>query len=217
MATLTASAEKNQHDQQETLRVLGLVAGFDGSYIVIGFHRLKRHRLSRRSLQSRIAQRKQRPRPQLPEKHRQPQSTDRERHHKIESSESESADRKTPARRSSTHPPRGSPASISSNPQQSFRVAFDTAQQQQTERRREIERSRVQAPPIPIRRLRRRKYHGISSGRLPAQMIRNCEKERYAHSTMNANIMLPRSCTCCLVTYSFKGRARGKGSAPARS
>ena len=36
-------------------------------------------------------------------------------------------------------------------------------------------------------------YQGISSGRLPDQMIRNCENEKYAHSITKASIRLPRS------------------------
>src|SRR2546423_5649327 len=34
----------------------------------------------------------------------------------------------------------------------------------------------------------------ISSGRLPAQMIRNCENETYAQNMVNASISLPMSC-----------------------
>src|SRR3954466_15104124 len=34
----------------------------------------------------------------------------------------------------------------------------------------------------------------VSSGRLPAQMMRNCENETYAQNMMNASISLPRSC-----------------------
>ncbi len=39
-------------------------------------------------------------------------------------------------------------------------------------------------------------YQGISSGRLPDQMIRNCEKFRYAHSIVKASSSLPRSWKC---------------------
>src|SRR5882724_10366156 len=34
----------------------------------------------------------------------------------------------------------------------------------------------------------------ISSGRLPAQMIRNCENETYAQNMVNASMSLPMSC-----------------------
>ena len=38
-----------------------------------------------------------------------------------------------------------------------------------------------------------RTYHGISSGRLPDQMIRNCENEKYADSITKASNNFPRS------------------------
>ena len=40
------------------------------------------------------------------------------------------------------------------------------------------------------------RYQAISSGRLPDQMIRYCENEKYAHSITNASIRLPRSWKC---------------------
>ena len=49
------------------------------------------------------------------------------------------------------------------------------------------------APTQPQPPCRRRRYHGISSGRLPDQMIRYCEKETYAQNITNASISFPRS------------------------
>src|SRR5579871_5215185 len=50
------------------------------------------------------------------------------------------------------------------------------------------------------------KYHGISSGRLPAQVIRNCENEKYAHTITLASNSLPRSCKWRGVRISLIGR-----------
>src|SRR5579859_399409 len=46
---------------------------------------------------------------------------------------------------------------------------------------------------IPQCPLMRFMYHGISSGRLPDQMIRNCAKARYIFSITKAKVNLPRS------------------------
>src|ERR1044072_4589841 len=54
-------------------------------------------------------------------------------------------------------------------------------------------------------------YHGISSGRLPAQIIRNCEKEKYAQTITSASKNLPRSCKCLGVRISDIG-ARNESS-----
>src|SRR5579885_3335682 len=53
---------------------------------------------------------------------------------------------------------------------------------------------------------KRRRYHGISSGRLPAQMIKNCEKEKQAHTMTLASSSLPTSCRCFGVRISDIGR-----------
>src|SRR5579871_332863 len=50
------------------------------------------------------------------------------------------------------------------------------------------------------------KYHGISSGRLPAQIIRNCENEKYAQTITLASRSLPTSCRCFGVRISDMGR-----------
>src|SRR5262245_51285168 len=51
-------------------------------------------------------------------------------------------------------------------------------------------------------------YHSISCGRLPAQMIRYCENEKYAHSIVNASIRFPRSWKCEGTTTLSSGRRR---------
>src|SRR6266702_4901204 len=43
--------------------------------------------------------------------------------------------------------------------------------------------------------LRRTTYQWISSGKLPDQMMRNCENEKYANSITMARVRLPRSCS----------------------
>ena len=45
-------------------------------------------------------------------------------------------------------------------------------------------------PQPPFIRVR---YQVVSSGRLPDQMIRNCEKLKYAQTIVSASISLPRS------------------------
>src|SRR3954465_14607920 len=51
-------------------------------------------------------------------------------------------------------------------------------------------------------------YHSISCGRLPAQMIRYWENEKYAQSITNASIRLPRSWKCDETTMRSSGGRR---------
>ena len=55
---------------------------------------------------------------------------------------------------------------------------LQVARQQQHERQREVPEHEQQRDVRPSRRGIRSKKNGISSGRLPAQMIRNCENEK---------------------------------------
>jgi hypothetical protein len=41
-----------------------------------------------------------------------------------------------------------------------------------------------------------RRYHGVSSGRFPDQMIRYCENAMYAHSMTKASSRFPKSWRC---------------------
>src|SRR5207244_11694724 len=50
--------------------------------------------------------------------------------------------------------------------------------------------------------------HPISAGRLPAQMIKYCENEKYAHSITNASIRFPRSWKCEATTMRSSGGRR---------
>src|SRR6266403_4443168 len=50
-------------------------------------------------------------------------------------------------------------------------------------------------PTYPQPPFRRRMYHVISSGRLPAQMMSHWENEKYAHTMTNVSMNLPWSWT----------------------
>ena len=76
---------------------------------------------------------------------------------------------------------------------------FRILRKQQQERKREMANSRISAtqPQPPFQRLM---YQMISCGRLPDQVISNCEKFRYAQSMTSASSSLPRSCRCFFVS-----------------
>ena len=78
----------------------------------------------------------------------------------------------------------------------SVRLALHLPRQQQDERHDEVERRSASAPTTRQPVCSRCRYQAISSGRLPDQMIRYCENEKYAHSITNASIRLPRSWKC---------------------
>ena len=63
----------------------------------------------------------------------------------------------------------------------------------------------------------RRRYHGISSGRLPTQMSRNCENDMYAQKMTKANSRLPKPRRCLGRRAPAKGGRSAKSSSTVRA
>ena len=72
------------------------------------------------------------------------------------------------------------------------RVPLDRPRKQQRERHREMKQHQDHADEPPAR-LKPVLVPGDLLGRLPAQMIKYCENEKYAHSMTKASSRLPKS------------------------